>query len=43
MGQSNFWDNSEKAQEIIGQLKRLNATIKPFEDLTAAFKRARGG
>ncbi len=36
MGQPNFWDNNEKAQEIIGQLKRLNGTIKPFEELNGS-------
>jgi peptide chain release factor 2 len=33
MGQPNFWDNPEKAQQIIGQLKPLNALLKPFEEL----------
>lgn len=33
MGQPNFWDNPEKAQQIIQQLKPLNALIKPFEEL----------
>jgi peptide chain release factor 2 len=36
MGEPNFWDNPEKAQQIIGQLKPLNGLLKPFEDLTAA-------
>jgi peptide chain release factor 2 len=35
MGQPTFWDNPEKAQEIITQLKPLNGLLKPFEDLTA--------
>lgn len=33
MGQSNFWDNQEKAQRTIQQIKPLNAVLKPFEDL----------
>jgi peptide chain release factor 2 len=33
MGQPQFWDNPEKAQLIIQQLKPLNALIKPFADL----------
>jgi peptide chain release factor 2 len=33
MGQGNFWDNQEKAQEVIGQLKPLNALLNPFQDL----------
>jgi len=33
MGQANFWDNPEKAQQTIQQLKPLNAVLKPFEEL----------
>jgi peptide chain release factor 2 len=33
MGQPNFWDNQEKAQQVIQQLKPLNGLIKPFEEL----------
>src|SRR5437764_11768313 len=33
MGQPNFWDNSEKAQQTIQQLKPLNALLKPYEEL----------
>jgi peptide chain release factor 2 len=33
MGQPNFWDNPEKAQQIIAQLKPLNGLLKPYEDL----------
>ena len=36
MGQPNFWDNPEKAQQIIGQLKPLNGLLKPFEALQAS-------
>ena len=36
MGQSSFWDNPEKAQQVIGQLKPLNALLKPFEELEIA-------
>jgi peptide chain release factor 2 len=36
MGQSHFWDNPEKAQQTIQQLKPLNSLLKPFEELTAA-------
>jgi peptide chain release factor 2 len=35
MGQPNFWDNPEKAQQIIQQLKPLNALLKPYEELAA--------
>ena len=28
-----FWDNAEKAKEIIGQLKPLNGLLNPFEAL----------
>jgi peptide chain release factor 2 len=33
MGQPNFWNNPEKAQQIIQRLKPLNGLLKPFEDL----------
>jgi peptide chain release factor 2 len=36
MGQPAFWDNPDKAQQVIQQLKTLNALLKPYEDLTAA-------
>jgi peptide chain release factor 2 len=36
MGQPNFWDNPEKAQQIIAQLKPLNGLLKPYEELAAA-------
>jgi peptide chain release factor 2 len=31
MGQPSFWDNQEKAQQLIGQLKVLNALLNPYE------------
>jgi peptide chain release factor 2 len=36
MGQPNFWDNPEKAQQIIQQLKPLNAVLNPFEALSTS-------
>ncbi len=36
MGQHTFWDNPEKAQQVIQQLKPLNALLKPFEEIEAA-------
>jgi peptide chain release factor 2 len=36
MGQPSFWDNQERAQQTIQQLKPLNALLKPYEDLTAS-------
>jgi peptide chain release factor 2 len=35
MGQPTFWDNSEKAQQTIAQLKPLNGLLKPYEELEA--------
>src|SRR5258708_4520791 len=35
MGEPNFWDNSEKAQQVINQLKPLNGLLKPYEDMSA--------
>src|ERR1043166_4786867 len=36
MGGANFWDNQEKPQQIIQQLKPLNGLINPFEALAAS-------
>jgi peptide chain release factor 2 len=36
MGQPNFWDNAEKAQQIIQQLKPLNGLLNPFAALEAS-------
>lgn len=36
MGQPNFWDNPDKAQQIIAQLKPLNGLLKPYEELESA-------
>jgi peptide chain release factor 2 len=33
MGGPGFWDNPEKAQEIIARLKPLNGLLKPYEEL----------
>ncbi len=36
MGEPTFWDNQDQAKKVIGQLKPLNALIKPYQDLSAA-------
>ena len=36
MGEPNFWDNPDRAQVVISQLKPLNGVIKPFEELESA-------
>jgi peptide chain release factor 2 len=36
MGAANFWDNQEKAQQIIAQLKPLSELINPFDALAAS-------
>src|SRR5258708_1327690 len=36
MGEPTFWDNPERAQQVIQQLKPLNGLLKPFEELQAA-------
>jgi peptide chain release factor 2 len=33
MGQPGFWDNPDRAQDVIGQLKPLNGLLKPYEEL----------
>ena len=32
MGQGDFWNNREKAQEVVGRLKGLKSVVKPLED-----------
>jgi peptide chain release factor 2 len=36
MAEPTFWDNPERAQEVIAQLKPLNGLLKPYEELEAA-------
>jgi peptide chain release factor 2 len=36
MGEGGFWDNPEKAQQTIQQLKPINGVLKPFEELETA-------
>jgi len=38
MGQPSFWDNPEKAQQIIQQLKPLNGLLNPFQGLEASLE-----
>jgi peptide chain release factor 2 len=33
MGEPGFWDNPERAQDVINQLKPLNGLLKPYEEL----------
>src|SRR5437763_12200413 len=33
MGQPSFWDNQEKAQQVIQQLKPLNGLLRPADEL----------
>jgi peptide chain release factor 2 len=36
MGQPDFWNNPDKAQQTIQELKLLNAVLKPMEDMQSA-------
>ncbi len=36
MAAPNFWDDQEKAQGVVGELSRINATVKPLEELSQA-------
>src|SRR5437868_98049 len=36
MGAPGFWDNQEKAQQVIGQLKPLNGLLKQYEEVNGA-------
>ena len=33
MAAAGFWDNQEKAQDLVVQLRRLNMTLKPLGEL----------
>ncbi|WP_145373251.1 peptide chain release factor 2 [Maioricimonas rarisocia] len=33
MAQPDFWDNQEKAQMLVGELRRINGTLKPMQEL----------
>ncbi len=33
MGENNFWNNSEAAQKVVGELKALKAVVGPFSDI----------
>jgi peptide chain release factor 2 len=36
MGQGDFWNYREKAQEVVGRLKGLKSIVKPLEDVNRA-------
>ena len=36
MGQGDFWNNREKAQEVVGKLKGLKGLVKPLEEAIRA-------
>ncbi len=36
MAAAGFWDNQEKAQEVVGQLKSVKAVVGPMSELVAA-------
>ena len=33
MGQPGFWDNQEKAQTLVNELRTVNAALKPIAEL----------
>ena len=37
MASPDFWNNQEKAQEVVGRLKGLKAILNPMESLSAAY------
>jgi peptide chain release factor 2 len=36
MGAPGFWDNQEKAQQVVGQLKSLKSLVNPMDDAVSA-------
>ena len=36
MEASNFWDNQEKAQSLVNELRQLTAVLKPLKELKGA-------
>lgn len=41
MSRAGFWDDPERAREVIAELKALKATIEPIEEVTARLEDAR--
>ena len=41
MGESDFWNNQERAQEVVAQVKALKNWVEPFEALVARVRSAR--
>ena len=41
MGAADFWDNQEKAKEIVGELKIIKAQVKPVQEVVAEFEDAK--
>ena len=38
MAAPGFWDNQDKAQSTVGQLKSLNALVKPLDEASTALE-----
>src|SRR6266478_2411271 len=38
MGEPNFWDSSERAQQVIQKIKPLNGLINPYDDLNTGLQ-----
>lgn len=36
MAAPTFWDDQEKAQSVVGELSRINSSVKPLEELSTA-------
>ena len=41
MSESGFWDNQERAQEIVQQVKGLRSWLEPYDALSARVQGAR--
>jgi len=41
MGQADFWDDQEKAQEVVAQLKSIKATIEPIDKVSQQLEDAK--
>ena len=35
MGRAGFWDNNEKAQATVAELKSVNSVLKPLDEALA--------
>ena len=43
MGEADFWNNQEKAQATVAELKAVNSVLKPLEEARCGVRSSGGG